>query len=121
MLGWSADLLKVLLLRFCVGGLVVSAFAALGSSLKPKNFAGLFGAAPSVALATLGLTVAAQGSSYAAIEACSMAAGAIAFFVYACCACHLMMRYRSSALVVTSALSLVWFGVAFALWFVALR
>jgi len=39
--------------RFIVGGLLVSFFAVIGDGLKPKSFAGLFGAAPSVALATL--------------------------------------------------------------------
>ena len=43
------------LIRFLVGGVVVSAFAMLGDILRPKSFAGLFGAAPSVALATLGI------------------------------------------------------------------
>jgi hypothetical protein len=52
---------KDLILRFVIGGIVVSAFAALGDVLKPKSFAGLFGAAPSIALATLGLTIAANG------------------------------------------------------------
>jgi hypothetical protein len=33
------------------GGVVVSAFALIGDLLKPKSFGGLFGAAPSVALA----------------------------------------------------------------------
>ena len=78
-------MLKGILLRFLTGGIVVSAFAVLGDLLKPKSFAGLFGAAPSVALATLGLTVATQGRSYAATEARSMAGGAVAFFVYAWC------------------------------------
>ena len=41
------------ILRFIVGGAIVSAFATLGDMLKPKSFAGLLGAAPSVALATL--------------------------------------------------------------------
>jgi len=41
-------------LRFLAGGIAVSAFAALGDTLRPKSFAGLFGAAPSIALATLG-------------------------------------------------------------------
>jgi hypothetical protein len=44
-------------LRFLVGGIAVSAFAALGDSLRPKSFAGLFGAAPSIALATLLITL----------------------------------------------------------------
>jgi hypothetical protein len=34
------------LVRFLVGGIVVSAFAMLGDVLKPKSFAGLFGARP---------------------------------------------------------------------------
>ena len=71
--------------RFLVGGAVVSMFAIIGDLLKPKSFAGLFGAAPSVALATLGLTVATEGTFYAATEARSMMGGAIAFFAYASC------------------------------------
>jgi uncharacterized membrane protein (GlpM family) len=51
------------LLRFVLGGLVVLLFAVLGDLLRPKSFAGLFGAAPSVALATLGIAVAEHGSS----------------------------------------------------------
>ena len=41
------------ILRVIIGGTVVSTFALLGDVLKPRSFAGLFGAAPSVALATL--------------------------------------------------------------------
>ena len=64
------------------------------TSFKPKSFAGLFGAAPWVALATLGLTVASEGANYAAIEARSMMAGAIAFFAYASFVSWIMMRYK---------------------------
>ena len=46
-----------LVFRFVVGGAIVTLFAALGDVLKPKSFVGLFGAAPSVAMATLGLTI----------------------------------------------------------------
>jgi hypothetical protein len=56
--------LKEVLFRFLVGGVVVSAFSAIGDILKPKSFAGLFRAAPSVALATLSLTIAGNGTSY---------------------------------------------------------
>ena len=66
--------------------------------LKPKSFAGLFGAAPSVALATLTLTAVANGASYAAIKARSMMAGAIAFFVYASLVSRILMRYKVGAL-----------------------
>jgi hypothetical protein len=34
------------LVRFVAGGIIVSIFAVLGDLLRPKSFAGLFGAAP---------------------------------------------------------------------------
>ena len=34
-----------IVVRFVIGGFIVSLFAALGDALKPKSFAGLFGAA----------------------------------------------------------------------------
>jgi hypothetical protein len=51
-------------LRFLAGGFVVSLFAILGEILRPKSVAGLFGAAPSVALATLSLAFYKEGSDY---------------------------------------------------------
>ena len=63
--------------RFLVGGVVVSAFAMLGDVLRPKSFAGLFGAAPSVALATLGIAVYRHGAGYAAQQTWAMTAGAL--------------------------------------------
>ena len=38
-----------MVIRFLVGGVVVSLFAMLGDVLRPMSFAGLFGAAPSIA------------------------------------------------------------------------
>lgn len=105
-----------LLVRFLIGGVAVSLFALIGDLLKPKSFAGLFGAAPSVALATLGLTVASQGAFYAATEARSMIAGAVAFFAYAACVSWVLMRYKPKALWVTVGSFPVWAGVAFGLW-----
>ena len=87
-----------ILIRLLVGGAVVSGFAIIGDLLKPKSIAGLLGAAPSVALATLGLTVATEGPSYAATEARSMMAGAVAFFFYASLVSWIMMRYKMKAL-----------------------
>lgn len=80
--------------RFLIGGLVVSLFAVSADILKPKSFAGLFGAAPSVGLATLCLAIVAEGKSYTATEARSMAVAAVAFLPYACIASRLMLRYR---------------------------
>ena len=107
--------MKDILIRFLIGGVVVSAFSAIGDIFKPKSFAGLFGAAPSVALATLGLTIASRGKLYAAIEGRSMIAGAVAFFVYACCVSRVMMHSRRGALLAATALLPVWFATAFAL------
>ena len=72
---------KDILVRVIIGGAVVSVFALLGELLKPKSFAGLFGAAPSVSLATLALTVAKEGKAYASLEARSMLLGSIAFII----------------------------------------
>ena len=110
-----------ILIRFLLGGAVVSVFALIGDVLKPKSFAGLFGAAPSVALTTLGLTVATKGASYAAVEARSMIAGAIAFFIFASLVSWILMRYQFRALWVTLFAMPVWFAVAFGLWSVALK
>lgn len=110
-----------IVLRFLIGGAVVSAFALIADILKPKSFAGLFGAAPSVALATLGLTVVKHGHNYVASESRSMLAGAFAFFVYASVASWLMMRRDVKALRVTIGLVPLWFFVAFGLWTVWLR
>lgn len=113
--------MKVILVRFLIGGVSVSAFALLGDIFKPKSFAGLFGAAPSIALATLGLTIASEGKVYAASEARSMMAGAIAFCAYASCVSWIMMRARfAAAWVAISALS-VWGIVAFVLWRIWLK
>jgi hypothetical protein len=108
-------------LRFLIGGAVVSAFALLGDLFKPKSFAGLFGAAPSVALATLSLTLTAEGAPYVATEARSMLVGAVAFFVYASVVSWVMMRYQWRGLPVTASSILLWFEVAFGLWCACLR
>jgi hypothetical protein len=108
-------------IRFAVGGLVVAGFSAIGDMVKPKSFAGLFGGAPSVALATLVLTVNKHGPTYVQMEARSMIAGAVAFFAYAFVVSWLMMRNRLETYVVTSVTMVVWFGVAFGLWAAWLR
>jgi hypothetical protein len=110
-----------ILIRFLIGGTVVSVFAVMGDLFKPKSFAGIFGAAPSVALATLGLTVATEGTLYAATESRSMMAGAVAFFLYASCVSWVMMHYRFKAVAVTTFSMPLWMAVAFGLWYLWLR
>jgi len=100
------------LIRFLIGGAVVSAFAALSEVFRPKSFAGLFGAAPSIALATLSLTLVTSGKAFAAIEARSMIFGAVAFFLYASLCSRMLMRHKFSALATTVMLLPVWFAVS---------
>jgi len=102
----------VLVIRFLVGGLFVSAFAILSDIVTPKSFAGLFGAAPSVALATLLLTVSKEGGGYAAIEAQWMIAGAVAFCVYAWLVMFFLIKGICSAKTGSILLLLLWIGVA---------
>jgi urea transporter len=109
------------LIRFLIGGIVVSLFAALADILRPKSFAGLFGAAPSIALATLGLTIHQNGKTYATLELRSMILGAIAFFVYACSVAWVLRRYKPSALLATLSLLPIWFAVSLSLWLLFAR
>lgn len=104
-----------MVIRFLVGGVVVSFFSVLAEIFRPKSFAGLFGAAPSIALATIGVTVAHYGRAYAATEAHSMIFGALGFFCYASAAGWVLMRFRVRAVVVTVALLPLWFGASLAL------
>jgi hypothetical protein len=113
--------MKEIVVRFLVGGLVVSAFSVIGDMFKPKSFGGLFGAAPSVALSTLGLTVAANGRDYAAMEARSMLAGSVAFFLYASCVSWILMHYKVKALWVTIVAMPVWLVAAGGLWCVGFK
>ncbi len=106
------------IIRFLVGGVVVSFFAMLGDVLYPKSFAGLFSAAPSVALATLALTIHKEGRLYAGQEAKTMLLGAAAFLVYAVLVSFVLRRYRPSAYVTSIALMPVWFAVSIGSWIV---
>jgi Protein of unknown function (DUF3147) len=103
-------------IRFLPGGAVVSAFAVLGDLLRPKSFAGLFGAAPSVALATLGIAVVQHGAAYASIQSSAMVAGAVALALFGVVVCHLLMRVRMRALPATALGTAAWLLAAFDLW-----
>ena len=102
------------IIRFLIGGIAVSAFAVVGDVLRPKSFAGLFGAAPSIALCTLALAFSARGANYAALESRSMMIGAAALFIYSIAVCQLLQRWRLSAPVATSIGLLGWLVLAVA-------
>jgi hypothetical protein len=99
-------------LRFLIGGTIVSLFALLGDMLRPKSFAGLFGAAPSVAIATLGLAFWKHGGDYAAVEGRSMLLGAVALAIYSLVVCQLLIRAGWPAPKSTIAAVAVWVVVA---------
>lgn len=110
-----------LLLRFVIGGVIVSLFALIGDLFEPKSFGGLFGAAPSVALATLGITLAHQGRGYTSLECRSMIAGAVALLLYAAFVAWLLVRRRQTSLRATLVAMPLWFVVAFGGWAIWLR
>ena len=112
--------MKELVIRFFIGGAVVSAFAVISDLLKPKTFAGLFGAAPSVALASLVLCALTEPRVNAVIEARSMMLGAIALFVYALAVSYLLLRFKVAAMPATLSALLLWTGAAVGLWFAVL-
>ncbi|HUO02970.1 MAG TPA: DUF3147 family protein [Rhizomicrobium sp.] len=100
------------LLRFLIGGAAVSLFALLGALFRPKSFAGLFGAAPSIALSTLALTLAREGPAYGAREGRFMVIGAAAFCLYAILVCQLLERTGMRAISATALGSLAWLAFA---------
>jgi hypothetical protein len=108
-------------LRFVIGGVMVSLFALVGDLFKPKSFAGLFSAAPSVALATLGLAIFKHGGNYASLEGRSMLIGAIALLGYSHLVSYFMMRRQLHSLALSAWAILLWCGTAFGLWFCLLR
>jgi hypothetical protein len=103
-------------LRFALGGLIVSLFAMLGEIFRPKTFAGILGAAPSVALATLALAFALEGSAFAADECRSMRLGAIGFVVYGM-ACSVVVRRADIPVWLGAGLCwTVWLATSLGLW-----
>jgi Protein of unknown function (DUF3147) len=103
------------ILRFLAGGIAVSGFAALSDVLRPKSFAGLFGAAPSIALATISITLFQNGSPFAAVEGRSMIFGALAMGAYSWSVCMLIKKFSMSSLSATTVALTVWLVVAFGL------
>lgn len=97
-----------LLWRFLLGGLLVSFFALIGDVVRPRRIAGLFSAAPSVALATLALTVSHSGSLVASVEARSMLLSGVAFVLYACVVARKLARGRWPVWAITLGALAVW-------------
>jgi len=86
------------MVRFLIEGTIVSVFAALGSCFKPKTFAGLFGSAPTIALASLAIAFHEHGTSHVEQLARSMIGGAVALIAYSACCVILVERKLPVAL-----------------------
>lgn len=100
-------------IRAAAGGLLVLAFAVLSEAVKPKRFAGLFSAAPAVAIAGLVVTLATSPSSDAKDGTLGMLAGAAGMLAYAVAVVSLLKTQSAHA---ASAVAMVaWFVVAGAL------
>lgn len=97
-----------------LGGVLVLVFAALSETLKPKRFAGILAAAPSVAIAGLAVGSAAKGPADQARAAHSMIAGAVALAVYAAVAVVALRRLGAGKGALVSGLA--WIVVAAALY-----
>jgi hypothetical protein len=113
-----------LLIRVVVGGLVISAFAVVGDTLKPKPSPASL-AAPRPSPSPRSLSPFGKDVEYVGLEARSMLAGAIALVVYSLLVCRLLLRSHGrapvSSVVAASASWLVWLAVALGIWSVMLR
>jgi uncharacterized membrane protein (GlpM family) len=84
----------ILAIKGVLGGTLVVAFALLAQGLEPKRFAGLFSAAPAVALAGLAVTLLDKGAHDAHQSTAGMIAGAAGMAVYAAAVVPLLRRWR---------------------------
>jgi hypothetical protein len=71
------------LIKAAAGGSLVVAFAVMSETLHPKRFAGLFGAAPAIAIAGLTVTLAGKGWRDAGQASVGMLAGSVGMLFYA--------------------------------------
>ncbi len=98
------------LARFIVGGLFVCIFALISQICQPKQFAGIFSAAPSVLLAGLVITLLTKGAAHAVLTTEGAIAGAIGLIAYCIIAVPQIKRHK---VIVGSILSLSgWFLVS---------
>ena len=86
----------ILIFKGLAGGALVVLFALLSESLSPKRFAGLFSAAPAVAIAGLTIALLDKGGHDAHQSAVGMLAGSAGMVAYAATVVPLLRRVRAS-------------------------
>ncbi|WP_169949107.1 DUF3147 family protein [Microbispora sp. H11081] len=92
-MGEVTGLVVEVVLKALAGGVFVLAFAALAQTLTPKRLAGVFCAAPSVALASLIVTAGIAGAPGVLASARGMQIGAVGFTLYCLIAVPLVRRW----------------------------
>ena len=106
------DPVPLLLVKALVGGLGVVAFTVVARVVRPERLAGLFCAAPSVAVGSLAVVVLVSGQRDGVLAAQGMIVGAAAL-VAACLVGALVARPADgSALRISAATSVAWLAAA---------
>lgn len=102
--------LAILAAKGLAGGTLVVAFSLVSEGLQPKRFAGLFSAAPAVAIAGLAIVLLDKGPHEAHRNVLGMLAGTAGMVAYAAVAVALLKRRKAGA---AAAMSLgAWVAVA---------
>ena len=103
-------------LKALIGGLAVVGFSLIGHAGHPKRFAGLFSAAPSVAVASLAVTAVVKGADGAVPYARGMLIGSAGMLAYGVVSLYLIQRLH--ALIGSILAWLAWLVVAGGLYLV---
>ena len=103
-------------LKALIGGLAVVGFSLIGHAGHPKRFAGLFSAAPSVAVASLAITAVVKGADGAVPYARGMLIGSAGMLAYGVVSLYLIQRLH--ALIGSILAWLAWLVVAGGLYLV---
>ena len=103
-------------LKALIGGLAVVGFSLIGHAGHPKRFAGLFSAAPSVAVASLAITAIVKGADGAVPYARGMLIGSVGMLAYGVVSLYLIQRLH--ALIGSILAWLAWLVVAGGLYLV---
>jgi Protein of unknown function (DUF3147) len=110
----NAGDLAVFALRGLAGGVLVVVFALVAEVVTPKAFSGLFAAAPSIAIASLAITVIAEGAATAQQASVGMTVGGVA--MAGCCLLAVRAIPRVGAVWGSAVAWTVWIVISFGLY-----
>lgn len=109
----------IVVLKAVLGGAIVVLFSLIGEATRPRGLAGIASAAPSVALASLVITLLVTGAAAAVDLSLGMIAGAAALVLW--CLVGVDAVKRLGALKGSVLTTLTWLVASFSLWAVFLR